>query len=91
MTYSTSIFGLHMRHEKILYIYFFRCASVSSDSSVLVEYAAPTSEGAINLVLHTSSLPSEVGTLAGCCAWAASLLDVLTEIFVFCSQGVHAL
>ncbi|XP_056445982.1 zona pellucida protein C [Gadus chalcogrammus] len=37
------------------------CASVSSDSSpALVEYAAPTSEGAINLVLHTSTLHSEV-------------------------------
>ena len=56
-----------------------------------MEYAAPTSESAINLILHTSSLPSEVGTLAECCAWAASLLDVLKVIFVFCSQGVHAL
>ncbi|KAK0153905.1 Zona pellucida sperm-binding protein 3 [Merluccius polli] len=37
------------------------CASVSSDSDhVVAEYAAPTREGAINLVLNTSTLTSEV-------------------------------
>lgn len=72
---------------------FSSCASVSKDSGrAVAEFVAPTMDGAINLVLNTSTLTSGVGSLAECCAFDGSFARrVLTSVVLFVFQGVHSL